>query len=113
MRPKHRTLADEWLIDQDGQKAGVRAGYSPKYARQTAYKILQRPEVKEYISERLEALKMGKEEAQRLMADKARNAKSENVQVRALENIYKAHQLTKDTVVLEGDIKIKVNLIDE
>lgn len=38
----------ELLIDDNGTGAAVRAGYSEKSARNTAYKLLQRPEIVEY-----------------------------------------------------------------
>jgi phage terminase small subunit len=106
MRPKHKTFADEWLVDQDGQKAAVRAGYSPKYARMTAYKILQRPEVKAYIKKKLDDLVMGKDEALQLLGVTAREANSETVRLRALEKVIDVHGLADKP--LEGDITLRV-----
>ena len=106
LRPKHKTLADEWLVDQNGQKAAERTGYSAKYARITANRILQRPEVKAYISERLEALKMGADEALRLLAERARDDSSKNVQLRALESIIKVHGLSDKPI--EGELTFRV-----
>ena len=104
MRPKHRTFADEWLIDQNGQQAAVRAGYSAKYARITANKILQRPEVKEYLKIQMGMRAMGKDEALELLGKTAREAKAESVRLRALENVIKVHGL--QTEKHEGDIKV-------
>lgn len=106
MRPKHRTFADEWLIDQNGQQAAVRAGYSAKYARITANKILQRPEVKEYLKIQMGMRAMGKDEALELLGKTAREAKAESVRLRALENVIKVHGLAIDKH--EGELTFKV-----
>ena len=106
MRPKHKTFADEWLIDQNGQKAAERAGYSAKYARITANKILQRPEVQAYLKEKMGLRAMESDEALELLGKMARSAESETVQVRALENIIKVHGLTERPV--EGELVFRV-----
>ena len=106
MNKKRRAFISEYLIDFNGQQAAERAGYSPRTARISAYKILQLPEVQEIIESHLEELKMTADEALRLLADKARNADSESVQVRALENIIKVHGLTDKPI--EGELTFKV-----
>jgi len=59
---KQERAIDEYLIDFNGQKAGERAGYSKQYARQAVYKILQKPEAKERIAERMRASQASAEE---------------------------------------------------
>ena len=110
---KQEAFVGEYLIDFNGQQAAERAGYKPTYAKSTASRLLKKSTIGNLIDERLEALKMDADEALRLLADKARNAKSENVQVRALESVLKVHSLTRETTVLEGDITIEVILKDE
>lgn len=47
---KRETLfASEYLKDLNGKAAAIRAGYSPKSARDQAYKILQRSHVKAHV----------------------------------------------------------------
>ena len=36
----------------NGEQAAIKAGYSPKCARQTAYKLLQRVHIQQYIKEK-------------------------------------------------------------
>ena len=36
----------------NGEAAAIKAGYSPKCARQTAYKLLQNVQIKQYIAEK-------------------------------------------------------------
>ena len=110
---KRQAFIEEYLVDQNGTQAAIRAGYKESNAASTACNLLKIPIITDIIKERLGLKAMEADEALELLGKMARKAKSENVQVRALESVLKVHQLTKDTVVLEGDIKIKVNLIDE
>lgn len=49
MKDRQRRFADEYLIDLNAEAAAVRAGYSPRYARGNAYKLVARSGIKEYI----------------------------------------------------------------
>jgi phage terminase small subunit len=51
---KQRRFIEEYCTDFNGAAAARRAGYSPRSARQTAFEILQRPEIRSAIAERLE-----------------------------------------------------------
>lgn len=42
MKDRQRRFADEYLIDLNAEAAAVRAGYSPRYARGNAYKLVAR-----------------------------------------------------------------------
>jgi phage terminase small subunit len=53
MNHRHRLFAAEYIIDFQGGKAAVRAGYEPKFANQTAYRLLGKPEVQALIREQL------------------------------------------------------------
>ena len=41
------------MIDLNAEAAAVRAGYSPRYARGNAYKLVARSGIKEYIAKRM------------------------------------------------------------
>lgn len=43
--PKQRRFVEEYLIDHNGAQAAIRAGYSPKCARETAYKLLTKSHI--------------------------------------------------------------------
>ena len=45
LAPKHRRFVDEYLVDLNGTKAAIRAGYSKKSARITASKLLTNPNI--------------------------------------------------------------------
>ena len=50
---KQKAFCDEYLIDLNVTQAATRAGYSKKYAADKAYKLLDNPEIKEYIDKRI------------------------------------------------------------
>lgn len=50
---KQQRFADEYLIDLDGTKAAIRAGYSPKTASVIASENLRKPNICEYIKQRM------------------------------------------------------------
>lgn len=56
LSPKRRRFADEYLIDCNGSKAAVRAGYSEKSSKSTASRLLDDPAVRKYIDKQLAAL---------------------------------------------------------
>ena len=56
---KQRRFVDEYIIDADGAKAVLRAGYKCKSARiaaSVAKELLQKPDIREAIDERMEQL---------------------------------------------------------
>lgn len=53
---KQRRFADEYLVDCNGTKAAVRAGYSPKTANEQAAKLMANPKIHSYITERLDEI---------------------------------------------------------
>lgn len=60
MTPKRERFVEEYLIDTNGAKAAIRAGYSPKTAKEQAMKLMKVPEVQQAIAKRLEALSSAK-----------------------------------------------------
>ena len=56
MTGKQKRFCDEYLIDCNATQAAVRAGYSPKTAKQTGCENLAKPDLKAYIDERLEEM---------------------------------------------------------
>lgn len=52
---KQKLFCDEYLIDLNVTQAAIRSGYSNSYAADKAYKLLEKPEIKAYIDERMKA----------------------------------------------------------
>lgn len=50
---KQRRFCDEYLIDLNVTQAAIRSGYKPKYADSQAYKLLEKPQIKEYLDKRM------------------------------------------------------------
>lgn len=63
MTAKQQRFCDEYLIDLDGTKAAIRAGYSAKTAGAIASENLKKPKLKQYIADRME------EKEKQLIAD--------------------------------------------
>lgn len=61
LTPKELRFVDEYIIDWNGSGAAVRAGYSPKTARQTASKLLTKANVQAAVQARMDALSLKSE----------------------------------------------------
>lgn len=51
LTPKQKLFAREWIVDFNGTRAAIRAGYSEKTAAQTASRLMKLPEVRAYRDE--------------------------------------------------------------
>ena len=54
LNDRQRRFADEYLIDLNAERAAIRAGYSKRYARRNAYKLVANECIKEYIKKRMD-----------------------------------------------------------
>lgn len=53
MNERQRRFADEYLIDLNAEQAAIRSGYSKKYARGNAHKLVANSCIAEYIKQRM------------------------------------------------------------
>ena len=88
MKDRQRRFADEYLIDLNAEAAAVRAGYSPRYARGHAYKLVARSGIKEYIEKRMA------EKESELIAD-------QNEVLRYLTAVMRGES-TSEEIIVEG-----------
>lgn len=51
---KQKRFCDEYLVDLNGTQAAIRAGYSPRSARQIADKNMSNGDIRKYIDERMQ-----------------------------------------------------------
>ena len=66
---KQQTFVNEYLIDFNGTRAAKAAGYSERSAYSTAHEILRKPEVKEYLEQKIsEANELAFLERQRVIS---------------------------------------------
>lgn len=56
MNAKQKRFCDEYLIDCNATQAAIRAGYSPKTAKQIGQENLTKPDLKKYIDKQLERI---------------------------------------------------------
>lgn len=57
---RQRKFCDEYLISGNATDAAIKAGYSPKTAKQTGSENLAKPDLRAYIDEQLEKLHSAK-----------------------------------------------------
>ena len=57
MTDKQKRFCDEYLVDYNATQAAVRAGYSAKTAYSIGTENLKKPELKNYIDQRIEELR--------------------------------------------------------
>ena len=88
MKDRQRRFADEYLIDLNAEAAAVRAGYSPRYARGKAYKLVAKSGIKEYIEKRMA------EKESELIAD-------QNEVLRYLTAVMRGES-TSEEIIVEG-----------
>ena len=60
MTPRQRKFCDEYLISGNATDAAIKAGYSPKTAKQTGSENLAKPDLKAYIETELDKLHSAK-----------------------------------------------------
>lgn len=82
---KQQRFCDEYLIDLNATQAAIRAGYSEKTARQIANENLTKPDINEYIANRMaekeKELIADQDEVMRYLTAVMRREKTESVVV--------------------------------
>lgn len=138
MNERQRRFADEYLIDLNAEQAAIRAGYSEKYARGNAHKLVANSCIKEYIDARMaekdseliasqdEVLKYltsvlrGKNKSTEIVVEgtgdgcsKARTIKkepSEKDRLKAAELLGKRYGLYTDRIETDVDMELNINI---
>lgn len=130
---KQRRFADEYLISGNATQAAISAGYSKRTAKSVGSENLTKPDIRQYIDERLEQLQSEKianqEEVLEYLSKVMRGEETdqtvvfqgseygstiEDVQVankdriRAAELLGKRYSLWTDKVELDGNMDLKV-----
>lgn len=132
MTPKQRKFCDEYLISGNATDAAIKAGYSPKTAKQTGSENLSKPDLKQYIEAELEKLYSAKiadaEEVLQYLTSVMRGEHTEQVlklagdgfqaitdidvsakeRIKAAELIGKRYGMFKDKVGLEGAVPVVI-----
>lgn len=135
---KQQRFCDEYLVDLDGTKAAIRAGYSAKTASVIASENLRKPNIREYIDQRMAekeaSLIAGQDEVMRYLtsvlrgesqseivvvesigdylteARKLKKAPDEKERLKAAELLGKAHMLFTDKVQQDIDMDFNITV---
>jgi phage terminase small subunit len=106
MTPRKQRFVAEYLVDLNGSAAAVRAGYSPRSAKQRAFELLQEPEiaaaVKLKTEKNLERVGMTVDEIMNGLAGLAREGERDSDKIRAYELLGKYHKLFVDKIEATG-----------
>ena len=131
---KQKRFADEYIISGNAEEAAVIAGYSKKYARGNAYKLVANSGIKSYIEERLKELDdkqiAKQEEVLKYLTSVMRGEQTEQVlygmgegmqgktlievgakdRIKAAELLGKRYRLFTDKAELDADVDMELNV---
>lgn len=129
---KQRKFADEYLIDCNATQAAIRAGYSPKTAKQVGQRLLTKVDLSTYIEQQLERIHNEKtadaqevleyltavmrgehtEQALRLVGEGVQEIDTLEVsakdRLKAAELIGKRYGMFKDNVNVSGSVPVVI-----
>lgn len=132
MTARQRKFCDEYLISGNATDAAIKAGYSPKTAKQTGSENLAKPDLRAYIDEQLEKLHSAKiadaEEVMKYLTSVMRGEHTEQVlklvgdgiqtvtdievsakeRIKAAELIGKRYALFSDKMDLGGAVPVVI-----
>ena len=123
MTPRQRKFCDEYLISGNATDAAIKAGYSPKTAKQTGSENLAKPDLKAYIAEEvmkyLTSVMRGEhtEEIPILCGDGCQELTQKEVgakeRLKAAELIGKRYGMFTDKVGVEGAVPVIITGDDQ
>ena len=132
MTPRQRKFCDEYLISGNATDAAIKAGYSPKTAKQTGSENLAKPDLKAYIETELNKIHSAKiadaEEVMKYLTSVMRGEHTEQVlklagdgfqtitdidvsakdRLKAAELVGKRYGLFTEKVGLEGAVPVVI-----
>lgn len=107
MTPKQQKFVDEYLIDLNATQAAIRAGYSKKTAYSIGEENLRKPEIKQFLQERMKERENRLEISQdRVLKELARIAFFD------LRKLYDENGNLKDVTSFDDDVAAVVTQID-
>jgi phage terminase small subunit len=96
---RQKMFADEYLVSGNAEQAAILAGYSEKYARGNAHKLVANSGIKEYIDEKLKEIESSKiadaAEVMRYLTSVMRNETKEEVPVVVNQGDWSEVQIVK------------------
>jgi len=134
---RQKRFADEYLIDLNCEAAAIRAGYSPKYARGNAHKLVANGCIKQYIDARmaekeksliadqdevlryLTSVLRGESQSSELVSESAggvtiakemKKSPSEKDRLKAAELLGKRYGIYTDRIETDVDMELNINI---
>ncbi len=109
LTPKQRKFADEYIKSGNAADAARKAGYSKRSARSVGQENLTKPDIKQYIDERMAEIAskriMDATEAVELLTSIARGETKETVYIGTADGVYEKHK--------EADLKTRKSATKE
>lgn len=109
LTPKQRKFADEYIKSGNAADAARKAGYSKRSARSVGQENLTKPDIKQYIDERMAEIAskriMDAREAVELLTRIARGEEKETVISSTPEGVYESQK--------EADLKTRISAVKE
>ena len=111
MNPKRRRFCEEYAVDLNGAQAAIRAGYSPKTAKEQACRLLTNVHVRErvdrLIAEGRKRLDISLDSLTEMLVDDrklAHDNKQAGAAVSATEKIAKIHGYMKERIAVDVNV---------
>lgn len=105
---KQRRFADEYLIDLNATQAAIRAGYSVQSAKEIASENLSKPNIREYIEQRLaEHSRRTGANQERIMRELARIAFLNPVEIANFDDATIRESVSPDDAAAIASVKVK------
>lgn len=99
LNQRQKMFADEYLVSGNAEQAAIKAGYSEKYARGNAHKLVANSGIKEYLEEKLKEIESRKiadaAEVMRYLTSVMRNETKEEVPIVVNQGEYSEIQMVK------------------
>lgn len=109
LTPKQKKFADNYIESGNAADAARKAGYSKRSARSVGQENLTKPDIKQYIDNRMAEIAskriMNAVEAVELLTRIARGEEKETVYVASGDGVYEEHK--------EADLKTRINAVKE
>ena len=106
---KQRKFANEYIKSGNAADAARKAGYSKRSARSVGQENLTKPDIKQYIDERMAEIAskriMDATEAVELLTSIARGETKETVYIGTADGVYEKHK--------EADLKTRISAVKE
>jgi phage terminase small subunit len=107
---KQKRFCEEYLVDFNGTQAAIRAGYSKDTAYSIGSENLRKPELRQFIDERIKGLSLSSEETLKAISDIAKS--SLNDYFITTEQV-RCPQIEKPLKVIINEIKAEIEDADK